>query len=324
MRIGIQNSFKILAPGNSLRRRTAYSLALVRLILVPVIFLAVYYLFRMGWIIDRIVSVDAPAATLAQQASIQMLEARRAERNYLLLHNQNYLETNRTTLKKTEEILDNIRKLEPDDQYVIQKASDALALYQQQFAAAVTALERPGQRPTDRIQAVVKAYEQDLDGLLKRGRYGKRAQLIDELRKRVGSFDAQISETVQEGNPELQRVTEDLQTSSQEILRQTSGLESTNWSRVQKDHAEAGRLIQEAEWALGIVSVLTLVISVWVSYTLPRQVVKPLLKLKEAVDHAAEGNYEIDFEVQGKGEIVDLADSLRRLFAAVRQKSQPA
>jgi CHASE3 domain sensor protein len=194
MRIGIQNSFKILAPGNSLRRRTAYSLALVRLILVPVIFLAVYYLFRMGWIIDRIVSVDAPAATLAQQASIQMLEARRAERNYLLLHNQNYLETNRTTLKKTEEILDNIRKLEPDDQYVIQKASDALALYQQQFAAAVTALERPGQRPTDRIQAVVKAYEQDLDGLLKRGRYGKRAQLIDELRKRVGSFDAQISE----------------------------------------------------------------------------------------------------------------------------------
>jgi methyl-accepting chemotaxis protein len=324
MRIGIQNSFKILAPGNSLRRRTAYSLALVRLILVPVIFLAVYYLFRMGWIIDRIVSVDAPAATLAQQASIQMLEARRAERNYLLLHNQNYLETNRTTLKKTEEILDNIRKLEPDDQYVIQKASDALALYQQQFAAAVTALERPGQRPTDRIQAVVKAYEQDLDGLLKRGRYGKRAQLIDELRKRVGSFDAQISETVQEGNPELQRVTEDLQTSSQEILRQTSGLESTNWSRVQKDHAEAGRLIQEAEWALGIVSVLTLVISVWVSYTLPRQVVKPLLKLKEAVDHAAEGNYEIDFEVQGKGEIVDLVESLRHLFAAVRQKSQPA
>jgi CHASE3 domain sensor protein len=321
MRIGIQNSFKILAPGNSLRRRTAYSLALVRLILVPVIFLAVYYLFRMGWIIDRIVSVDAPAATLAQQASIQMLEARRAERNYLLLHNQNYLKTNRAAVKRTEQILNNIRDLEPDDQYAIQKASDALALYQQQFAAAVTALERPGQRPTDRIRAVVKAYEQDLDGLLKRGRYGKRAQLIDELRKRVGSFDAQISETVQEGNPELQRVTEDLQTSSQEILRQTSGLESTNWSRVQKDHAEAGRLIQEAEWALGIVSVLTLLISVWVSYTLPRQVVKPLLKLKEAVDHAAEGNYEIDFEVQGKGEIVDLVESLRHLFVAVRQKA---
>ncbi len=54
MRTGIQKSFKILAPGNSLSRRTPYSLALVRLILVPVIFLAVYYLFEMGWIVDRI------------------------------------------------------------------------------------------------------------------------------------------------------------------------------------------------------------------------------------------------------------------------------
>ena len=81
MRTGIQKSFKILAPGNSLRRRTAYSLALVRLILAPVIFLTVYYLFQMGWIVDRIVNTDAPAATLAQQASIEMLEARRAERN---------------------------------------------------------------------------------------------------------------------------------------------------------------------------------------------------------------------------------------------------
>jgi hypothetical protein len=49
-----------------------------------------------------------------------------------------------------------------------------------------------------------------------------------------------------------------------------------------------------------------------------------LLNLKQAVDHAAEGNFEIDFDVQGKGEIVDLTESLRGLLAAVRQKSQPA
>src|SRR5260370_35556623 len=80
----IRKSFKILAPGNSLQRRTAYSLALVRLILAPVIFLAIYYLFRMGWIVDRIVNIDAPAASLAQQASIEMLEARRADGTFLV------------------------------------------------------------------------------------------------------------------------------------------------------------------------------------------------------------------------------------------------
>lgn len=113
----------------------------------------------------------------------------------------------------------------------------------------------------------------------------------EELRKRVGSFDAQISKTVQEGNPELQRATEELQNSRQQIFQQASVLESVNWRRVQRDHAEAGHLIREAEWALGIVAAVTLLVSIWVSYTLPLQVIRPLLSLKEAVDHAAMGNF---------------------------------
>jgi CHASE3 domain sensor protein len=321
MRLGIRKSFKILAPGNSLRRRTAYSLALVRLILAPVIFLAVYYLFRMSWIVDRIVNIDAPAATLAQQASIEMLEARRAERNFLLLHDANYLGTNRESIDKTQHVLEQIRNLEPEEETVLQKASEALTLYRRQFSAAAAAVERSGPGTTDRVQAVVRAYEQDLNNLLKRSTHTRREQLVEELRKRVNSFDAQISETAQQGNPELQRITDDLQTSSQEVLRQASGLEAVNWDRVQKDHAEAGHLIRQAEWALGIVSTITLIISVWVSFALPRQVIKPLLNLKAAIDHAAQGNYEIDFDVQGKGEIVELVESLRRLFAVMRQKA---
>jgi CHASE3 domain sensor protein len=324
VKLSIRKSFKILAPGASLRKRTAYSLALVRLILVPVIVLAVYYLLRMGWIVDRIVNVDAPAAGLAQQASIEMLEARRAERNYLLLRDPAYLETNRAALLQTEEAFDSIRNLEPDDQGLLQEASQALALYRERFAGAVSALGRPGERPTDRIQAVVKAYEQDLQNLLKSARRSKRTQLIEELRRRVASFDSQITETAQQGNPVLQQATEDLQDTSQKILGIAAELESRNWNRVQKGHADARHLIGRAEWALSSVSAITLLISIWVSYALPRQVIKPLLNLKEAVDHAAEGNFEIDFDVQGKGEIVDLAESLRGLLAAVRQKSQPA
>src|SRR6266852_2808906 len=77
MRWRIRKAFKIFAPGSSLRKRVGYSLAIVRLILVPVIFLSVYYLFAMGRIVDRIVNVDAPGAKLAEQASIEILEARR-------------------------------------------------------------------------------------------------------------------------------------------------------------------------------------------------------------------------------------------------------
>ena len=108
-----------------MQRRTAYSLALVRFILAPVIFLAVYYLFRMGWIVDRIVNVDAPASAIAQQASIEMLEARRAERNYLLLHDAIDLATNHDAVAKTEQTLRDIQNLENNDIDIVQKASQS-------------------------------------------------------------------------------------------------------------------------------------------------------------------------------------------------------
>lgn len=319
MRVG-RKSFQILAPGNSLRRRTAYSLAIVRLILVPVIFLAVYYLFRMGWIVDRIVNVDAPASALAQQASIEMLEARRAERNYLLLHDAAYLAANHDAVAKTQQTLNDIADIDRQDQQTLQNAFLAMDRYQQQFAEAVADVDRSGPGPSDRVRSVVQAYEADLDELLKHSSRIRRDKLLEELRQRIESFDSQISSTVEAGNPGLQRATENLQSSSQEILRNTAQLETINWARVQRDHADARNLLRQAEWALSIVSALTLIVSIWVSYILPKQVIKPLLSLKEAVDHAAEGN-EIDFDVRGKGEVVDLVESLKRMLASIREKS---
>lgn len=318
MRLGIRRTFKILAPGNSLRKRVAYSLAIARFILVPVILLAVYYLFEMGWIVDRIVNVDAPAATLAQRASIELLEARRAERNYLLLRDPSYLAANHDSISKTKEIVSQIQDLEPEDAGATTKALGALDLYEQRFSTAVSALSQPGQADADRIRKVVQAYEKDLDDLLRNARLKKRAQLIDELRARVGSFDAQISETAQAGNPALAQVTTDLQSSSQEVLGLLSQLETENWTRVQSDHTGARMLMWHAEWALTIVSAITLLFSVWVSFTLPRQVVKPLVSLREAVDHAAQEGGAIELDIEGRGEVAELARSVQNLVAQLQ------
>src|SRR5258708_22875415 len=185
----IAKSFKILAPGNASQRRTAYSPAVVRLILAPVILLAIYYLFRMGWIVDRIVNVDAPASALAQQASIEMLEARRVERNFLLLHDAIDLATNHDALAKTEQTLQHIQHLETNDISTVQKSSQSLALYRQQFAEAVVALDQPGQSSTDRVHYGVRDYERDLSDLLKRSSCLGRVHLLDALPIHCNPFD---------------------------------------------------------------------------------------------------------------------------------------
>ena len=312
--------FKVFARGSSLRRRVAYSLAIVRLILVPVILLSIYYLIAMARIVDRIVSVDAPVATMAQQISIQMLDARRAEKNYILLHTAEDLEANRQALSRLEQTLAACAELQPVEKPAVDKIQNQVHSYRERFHEVVGRMGQPVQAPFVRIGEVVRAYEKDLNELLKRSRGRSHGELVDELRNRVGSFDAQITATLATEDPSLRQATVDLRTSSDEVLRLAGQLEKRSWERVQHSHEQAGALVRRAEWVLIVVSALTLILSVWVSFTLPRAVVKPLVDLKAAVDHAAAGNYEIEFDVEGEAEVSQLAESVRNLISHVRQK----
>ena len=317
---GPRKPYKVFARGTSLRRKVAYSLAIVRLILVPVILLAVYYLFAMTRIVDRIVSVDAPVATFAERASIEMLDARRTEKNYLLLHAPEDLEANRQALSRLEQIIGSCADLQPREKPTVEKIRGQVEIYRQRFDEIIAHLGEPAQVPFERVQEAVQAYERNLNELMKRARTHSRGQLVEELRNRVGSFDAQIAATLGTEDPGVQQAMLDLRTSSDEILRLAGELEKRSWERVQRNHEEAGALLHRAEWVLVTVSALTILLSVWVSFILPRAVVRPLVDLKAAVDHAAAGNYEIEFDLQGEAEIVQLAESVRSLIAHGREK----
>ncbi len=316
----VRKLLKVFVRGTSLRRRVAYSLAVVRLILVPVIFLAVYYLFAMGWIVDRIVRVDAPVATLAEKVSSEMLDARRAERNYFLLHDPQELQANRQSLSSIGQILATCLELDPGEKSTIENMEGQAKFYQERLEEAATRIRQPSEPPLERIQGVVHAYEKDLNDLLRRANRQSRGQLVQELQNRVGSLDAQVAETLVAEDPAFRQITVDLRSSSNEILRLSSELEKRSWDRMERDHHEARRLVRRAERVLILVSVLTLVLSVLVSFILPREVVRPLAELKTAVDHATAGDYEIEFDVQGEGEVAQLANSVRKLIAHVRGK----
>jgi methyl-accepting chemotaxis protein len=311
---------KVFTRGTSLRRRVAYSLALVRVILVPVIFLAVYYLFAMGLIVDRIVRVDAPVATLAERASIDMLDARRAERNYFLLQDQGDVEANHRSMASLNRIVAQCRDLQPGEGPTIDSLQAQARLYQQRFDAAVARAGVATRTPDERLQEVVRAYQRDLNGLLKRAGRQSPAQTIADLRSSVGSFDVTIAATLEAQDPYFRQTSQELRQASDRIVSLANELENRSWEHVSRDHQQARLLIRRAEWVLGIVSGLTLLLSVWVSFILPRQAVKPLTDLKEAVDHALAGNYEIEFEVQGEGEVVQLANSVRKLIAHLRDR----
>lgn len=314
MQARIRKTFQIFAPGGSLKRRVIYALAIVRLILAPVIFLTIYYLFKMGAIVNRIVNIDAPATTLAEQVSVDMLQARRSERDYFWLQDPAYLETNRRALDKVKQTVEKIDELEPNEQNATQVILKTVRQYEQQLATAASLLEKPGATTAQRVQQSVAAYEADLNSLLRHARRTENARLVGEVQDQVQAFDAELVKIVGEENPTLRSVTPELQGASEQILRIAAQLEAQSWARVQKDHQEARNLVHSAEWVLSIVSAITFLLSVWISYVLPRQVVKPLVSLREAVDHAASGRDSTELELRGEGEIIDLARSIERLI----------
>lgn len=318
-----QRLHKVFARARSMRRRVAYSLGIVRLILVPVILLAVYYLFRMGWIVDRIVSVDAAVAMQAERASIMMLDARRAERNYFLLHDNEDLKSNQKSIIEIQNMIRPFGKMEPLEAESIQRMEAELSTYQQGMNMVAERVSETGQPQVVRLRTAVLSYEKDLDEILHLSPRRSRASLIREIHERTAKFDSDIAAAGTE-DPLLQSAAEALEESADSFLNQATALERRSWNRVEHDHQEARRLMYRAEWVLGIVSFLTLLISIWVSFVLPREVVQPLLDLKEAVDRAAAGNYEIEFDVQGKGEVAQLARSVQDLIAHVHEKkSEP-
>jgi len=318
----VRTPFKVFARGTSLRRRVAYSLILVRLILVPVVFLAVYYLFAMGSIVDRIVAVDAPTATLAERISLEMLEARRAERNYFLAYDPAELESNRQALSRMQQIIESCRQLQREEWSALEHIQAQAQFYQRRMADAVARRGELTEAPAQHLREVIRAYTRDLNGLLNSAGHTSRAKLVEELHNRVGSLDAQVAATLEAEDPAFHQISADLRTSSGAIVQESTDLEERSWQRVLRDQERARLLVRRAEWVLGIVSALVVLLSVWVSFVLPRTVVEPLVALKAAVDRAAAGNYAFEFDVEGEGEVVQLANSVRKLLAHVREREE--
>ena len=314
----IHKTFKILAPGSSLKRRVVYSLAIVRIILAPVFFLMIYYLFQIVGILNHIVDVDAPATKLAEQIAVQMLDARRSERNYFLFHDPIYIQENQEATGKIKQLVRQIEDLEPSERSDCQDLLKNVEQYEQQLGSAMSLMKGGGGTAAQRVQQAVTAYENDLNEMLRHSRRMGNAQLVQEIQNQVASFDTEVTKTLEQENQNLGQITEEIRTTSQRILDLAAQIEAQSWQRVLSDHQKARSFARRAEWVLSVVSAITFIVSVWISFVLPRLVVKPLASLREAVDHAASGNYPINLELRGEGEIIDLAHSISRLINRAR------
>ena len=101
--------------------------------------------------------MDAPTATLAQQTSIEMLEARRSGQDYFLLHDPASLQGNRESILRLQQTLSSIRDLQPEEQSTIENLLNERRISQQRFEVAVSGMAESGQEPIESVRTLVRA-----------------------------------------------------------------------------------------------------------------------------------------------------------------------
>jgi hypothetical protein len=80
------------------------------------------------------------------------------ERSYFLLREPQYIRANQESLTRVKEFLGKIRDLTTREDRPTHEALENVALYEQQFGAAVSLAKNPGGTAVERVQQVVQAY----------------------------------------------------------------------------------------------------------------------------------------------------------------------
>jgi hypothetical protein len=180
----------------------------------------------MASIVDRIVNVDAPVARNAERAAVEMLDARRAETNYFLLHDPDDIARNRESLRQLERTIQTCRKLQPEEKPALDALEGQVAFYRSSFNHAVERLGESNLPPFDSLRQIVRTYQRDLDDVLAHSPRDSRTRLIEMLRARIESFDTEVAAKVEQNDPEIRQTSRDLAAASQRIISLSTELET--------------------------------------------------------------------------------------------------
>jgi nitrogen fixation/metabolism regulation signal transduction histidine kinase len=309
----------------SMRGRIGLGITLSRLIFLPVIFLAIYYLAGMVKATNQIATVDAKAARIAEQIISEIGELRRAEKNYLLLKDPSYL-------KKMNELSQLVIAQIEDGLLISSTERNRFARMKEAVRAYVTNIEiisqstEPGQdvAALKQFSKMVRNYQSRIDSLLTVAK-GSRSQeeisqSIDVISNEAMSFDRFIVQSVIASEPKRFKLFEGLQSKGDEIANLARLINENSWKKVEEERSHAEELGNRATLLITVTLVVTLLLSFAFTWYLPRKVLHPIRAITQALRKASNGNYDVFLHLSAKDELGELVYEFHNFIEHVRSR----
>ncbi len=326
------NHFRAYGSRFSLKGRIGLGITISRLIFLPVIFLAVYYIAGMVNTTNQIATVDARGALLAEQIGAEITDLRRAEKNYLLLKDPAVF-----------------KRLKERSQVIVAHVEDGLDLgsgekshFAQMKAAVrtyastldqVSQSNEPVQDAAVLNQFVksVHNYQKRIDALLAAAKQARSqeeiSRSVDEISNEAMSFDRFIVQSVVASESNRARQLEELQAKGEEIDTLAREIRENSWKKVEEERGYAEHLGNQATLLITITLAVTLVLSFAFTWYLPRKVLYPIREVTQALRKASNGNYDVILRLSAKDELGELVNEFHNLVEHVKdmdsQRSQP-
>lgn len=299
--------------GTTIRSRIALSMLCAAALIVPAVIISLFYIRRMNTAVGRIVNQDIELMHIADRISLEFLEARRSEKNFLLYSDTTYLLESMSSLRNVSRLCAEGRRLDPALAIRFDSVCELTSAYGR-LTDSLLRLPHP-----DAARIIITPDLSELrahyESLLRAASRTEDEAVRDSLRSAAALVAGEISVPI----PGYRWINDSILSLQTAMGAQTDSIISHAQTRVVQHRDHARQLATWGQRNILTVLLLVLIVLVWLIIVLPRRAVLPIKRISNALHRVEEGNLDIRIQVRTRDELGQLARQLNRALSYLRE-----
>jgi len=302
----------------SIKTRVLLSLCLVFIVILPVVALSLYYIDGMRRIIGR-VRIDEELIKAATSVELNILKAKEAEEDYLLLRESTSVKAYRNAIETAINRLESTLKISTKEQDTIERIIQQLREYRLDFEELVSVSSQGAwDIQTQYLEDRISEYQRAYDTLLLQARTAatpeERSRLSNEARKYANSLDYLITDALKNRSPRQKALIGGFSENRKNILALAFQIVTQSASDEQKDSNKIEHLNARATRNIITTLIITMLIGIYLIVSLPKSIVKPIRRITSIIKQAEAGDLDVLVATSSKDEVGELARFLNKLL----------
>ncbi|MEO0070071.1 MAG: HAMP domain-containing protein, partial [candidate division WOR-3 bacterium] len=297
-----------------IRNRIAWAMLLSAILVLPVAFLALYYVSQMNSLTTVLAESDAELLRVGNTIIHNFLDVRNSERNYLLSQDTIYLTAARIVLDQVTLTAEKSRRLDP----ALKNRFDSLIFSLQVYRELLDSLGSvPTLRSKPQPKPEISKLRQERNQILEQARNAPDPALTESLLNIANRLGEEIEIRELIGGLQI-GFYERIEGISAEIVKNAEEITKRANERIAERKSRVNRLYVWGQRNIITAIIIFTALLVYFIIRLPNAIILPIKRIALALTRAEQGDLNIRVTINSNDELGELARQLNRVFARLR------